>query len=249
MAANEALADRCRVVLVRPAIAGNVGATARVMRNFGLRHLRLVAPVADVNDRRARQLSTHGEAILDAAQLSDVLPHAIADCVLVFGTSARIGGRFREDNVRTPRAAMAMAAAALVSGPIAIVFGPEQSGLSNEEVTLCHYLVNIPTSPDYPALNLAQSVGIVLYELYQAANDPPVRPASAIAPHELQERVFAELQQALNAIGFLRGENATALVHAIRHLLGRAQPSPMEARLLLGMARQMLWHAGANGQG
>src|SRR5277367_991680 len=94
--------DLCRIVLVRPHIAGNLGATARVMRNLGLNKLVLVAPVADPADRNARQMSTHGEAILDSARVVDDLGDAVADCVLVAGTSARLGGLFRKQSLGPP---------------------------------------------------------------------------------------------------------------------------------------------------
>src|SRR5258708_2646014 len=92
----------CRVVLVRPEVAANVGSVARVMRNFGLRELVLVAPKADPTDREARRLSTHGEAILDAARVVPDFATAVADCVLVVGTSARTGGLFRQQTVGRP---------------------------------------------------------------------------------------------------------------------------------------------------
>src|SRR5947207_15678885 len=97
-----AMFNSCRIVLVRPQIPGNLGATARVMRNFGLTDLVLVAPHADPDDRNARQLSTHGESILDQARSVADLGNAVADCVLVAGTSARIGGLFRDQSVGLP---------------------------------------------------------------------------------------------------------------------------------------------------
>src|SRR5436305_6415920 len=144
--------DNCRVVLVRPEIAGNVGATARVMRNMGLSRLVLVAPKADPNDRQARQFSTHGEAILDDAVLVPDLGQAVADCVLVAGTSARTGGLYRRQTVGRPDEVMPRLVEAAGRGPVALVFGPEPTGLSNDEVMRCHYLVNIPADPTYPAL-------------------------------------------------------------------------------------------------
>ena len=143
----------CRVVLVRPEIAANVGAAARAMRNFGLSELVLVAPVADPRDERARQLAMHGEDILDRCRVVAGLGEAVAGCVLVAGTSARTGGLFRRQSVGTPDEVMPRLVEATASGPVALVFGPEPSGLENAEVTRCHYLVHIPADPSYPALN------------------------------------------------------------------------------------------------
>jgi tRNA/rRNA methyltransferase len=234
----------CRVVLVRPEIAANVGAAARAMRNFGLRELVLVAPKADPADREARRLSTHGEAILDAARVVPDFAAAVADCVLVAGTSARVGGLFRDQSVGRPDEVLSRLVEALHLGPVALVFGPEPSGLTNEEASRCHFLIYIPADPEYPALNLAQSVAVCLYELrrqWLRATAPP--PAKPPAPYSEQERMFAHLRQGLEAIHFLYGDKADALMHAVRHLLGRAGPTDMEVKLLHGLARQMEWVA------
>ena len=235
----------CRVVLVRPQVAANIGATARVMRNMGLTELVLVAPKADPLAAGARQLSTHGEAILHAAGRVGELGEAVADCVMVAGTSARVGGPFRRQSVGPPEAVMPRLLEALQSGPVALVFGPEPSGLTNAEVTRCHYLIHIPADPVYPALNLAQAVAVCLYELRRAwlkSVAPPARPP-APAPFADQERMFAQLRSALEAIHFLYGPNADSLMHALRHLIGRAQPTRMEVDLLFGLARQIYWFA------
>lgn len=235
----------CRVVLVRPRIAANIGATARVMRNLGLTELVLVAPEADPADRQARQLSTHGEELLDRARIVADLGEAVADCVLVAGTSARVGGPFRRQSVGPPDEVMPHLVAALTTAPAALVFGPEPSGLTNAEVTRCHYLIHIPTDPAYPALNLAQAVAICGYELRRCwlkQTEPPALVETA-APFAQQERAFEQLRDALERIHFLYGSNADSLMHALRHLIGRARPTPMEVELLFGLARQIRWYA------
>src|SRR5271156_6354588 len=127
--------DRCRVVLVRPQIAGNLGATARAMRNLGFKDLVLVAPEADRDDRNARQMSTQGEDILDRARIVDDLGAALADCVLVAGTSARTGGLFRRQSMGPPEDILPRLAESMAAGqPVALVFGPEATGLANKEV-------------------------------------------------------------------------------------------------------------------
>ena len=235
----------CRVVLVRPQIAANLGATARIMRNMGLTDLVLVAPVADPADRNARQLSTHGEEILDRCRIVPELGDALADCVFVAGTSARSGGVFRGQTAGPPDEVMPRLVAALASGPAALVFGPEPTGLTNDEVTRCHFLIHIPTEPTYPALNLAQAVAISLYELRRAW----LRQTSGLPFHALpaafadQERMFAHLREALERVHFLYGDKADALMHALRHLIGRTGPTEQEVKLLHGLARQLLWVA------
>jgi tRNA/rRNA methyltransferase len=237
--------ERCRVVLVGTQIAANLGATARVMRNMGLSDLVLVAPQSDPGDRNARQLSTHGEAILDTARIVTELGEAVADCILVVGTSARIGGPFRRQSVRTPDAIMPEVVEALNRGPAALVLGPERSGLTNAELTRCHYLIHIPTDDSYPALNLAQAAAICLYELRKAwlKSALPAEAGEQPAPFAEQERMFSRMQEALEAVHFLYGTNAASLMHALRHLIGRAHPTAMEVDLLFGLARQLRWIA------
>lgn len=234
----------CRVVLLRTEIAANVGATARVMANFGLGELVLVAPVADPRSLEARVLATHGETVLEQCRVVGELGEAVADCVFIVGASARTGGLFRRQSVGTPEEVLPHLLEASASGPTALVFGPESSGLSNEEVSRCHFLINVPTDPTCPALNLAQAVAICLYELRRSSlHRASSATTSAIATFAAQERMFALLRESLSAIEYLRGEKADALMHGLRHLLGRARPSPMEIGLLTGLARQIQWFA------
>jgi tRNA/rRNA methyltransferase len=239
--------QNCRVVLVRPQVAGNLGATARVMRNMGLTDLVLVAPEADREAREARQLSTHGEAILDRARVVATLGEAVADCGLVAATSARTGKLIR-GQYGPPDEIMPLLVEALGDRPTALVFGPEPSGLANEEVSRCHYLIHIPTDTSYPALNLAQAVGICLYELRRAwLGRGTAEAAPPLAAFAEQERMFADLRTALEEIHFLYGPKADALMHALRHLIGRAKPTEMEVGVLFGLARQIRWYVKRHG--
>lgn len=233
----------CKVVLVQPKIAANIGAVARVMRNFGLEQLVLVAPEADSDDPRGRLLATHAHDILDRAVVVPELGEPVADCVLVAATSARTGGLFRKQAAGTAAEIVPKLRQAMSGGPVALVFGLEDCGLTNQEVARCHYLIHIPTAAAHPALNLAQAVAICIYELCRGCDadtklcDSPEPPASFAA----QERMFAQLRSALEEIRFLYGPKADALMHALRHLLGRAQPTATEVNILLGLARQVQW--------
>jgi tRNA/rRNA methyltransferase len=234
----------CRVVLVETHYAGNLGATARAMRNMGLCDLVLVNPIADRLDPQALQMSTHGEPLLHAARIVPNLDAAVGDCVLVVGTSARVGGLFRRQSVSTPDVIMPAVADALRQDrTAAIVFGPEPSGLDNDTVTRCHHLIRIPTADEYPALNLAQAVAICLYELRKAWEAiSRAMPRPKLATFAEQEQMFVQLRTALEEIHYLYGDKAEPLMHAVRHLLGRAQLSVMEVKVLLGLARQIRWH-------
>jgi tRNA/rRNA methyltransferase len=237
--------QQCRIVLVRTHYPGNLGAAARIMHNFGLRDMILVAPQADIHDRNARQLSTHGESILDTARIVEDLGQAVADCALVIGTSGPEGGMFRRQSVGTPEEILCHAIEPLRIGQsVALVFGPEPTGLANEDVTRCHHLIHVPTDDAYTSLNLAQSVAICLYELRRQwlKAEGLSQPSEAVATFAEQEHMFAQLRLALEEIHFLYGPKADSLMHAVRHLLGKARLTTMEVKVLLGLARQIRWH-------
>ncbi|MFM8271732.1 MAG: RNA methyltransferase [Gemmata sp.] len=245
------LLTRCRVVLVRPHYAGNLGAAARVMRNFWLSDLVLVAPYASTGDLEARRMATHGLAVLDAARVVPDLSDALSDCVFSFATSSLTAGVFRGGTVGTAAERAPELLAAAEAGPVALVFGPEPHGLSNEEIGRCHGVLHVPVDAEYGSLNLAQAVAVCCYELRKAwskqvngSRGKPEVPARAVAPFADQDRMFAHLHDALTAVGYLFGEKGDSLMHALRHLIGRAQPSPQEVKILHGLARQLLWAAG-----
>ena len=233
-----------RVVLVRTEIAGNIGSVARVMGNMGTADLVLVAPVADPRGEQAETMATHhARELLRSARVVPDLASALADCVSSVATSAITGGQFRRQNVGTPEQIAPAIVSAMASGVVALVFGPEPTGLDNDEVSRCHYQIHIPTAPTHAALNLSHAVAVCLYEVrrvWLAMDETIAREVSPIADQTL---MFAELERGLDAIGYLRGHRGPALMHAIRHLIGRAEPSPMEVSLLLGLARQMRWIA------
>jgi tRNA/rRNA methyltransferase len=238
----------CRVDLVRTLFAANIGAAARVMRNMGLTDLVLVEPESSPTDPEARRLSTHGEEVLQQCRIVADFGAAVADCVLVAATSARVGGLTRRQFVGPPEEIAPRLIESMRSGPVALVFGPEASGLRNAEVSRCHHLIHIPTDPQYPVLNLAQAVAICSYELrrqWLRQTDAPtlLPPLETLAPFVDQERAFEHLRQALEDVHFLWNEKADSLMHALRHLLSRAAPTPMEVDMLHGLARQLRWFA------
>jgi tRNA/rRNA methyltransferase len=238
----------CRIVLVRSQFAANIGAAARVMRNMGLSELILVAPQASPTDPEARRLSTHGEQVLEQCRIVADFGMAVADCVLVAATSARVGGLTRRQFVGPPDEIAPRLIESMATGPVALVFGPEASGLSNAEVSRCHYLIHVPTDPHYPVLNLAQAVAICAYELrrhwLRQTSVPTLLPPGEVpAPFADQERAFDHLRRALEDVHFLWNEKADSLMHALRHLLGRAGPTPAELDILHGLARQLRWFA------
>lgn len=235
-----------RVVLVRTHYAGNLGSVARAMRNFGLSDLVLVAPYATPNDLDARRLATHGLPVLDAARTVPDLGAALADCTLTLATSSLTAGITRRGMIGTAAEMMPRLLAAAATGPVAVVFGPEPHGLSNDEIGRCGGLVHVPVDPAFPSLNLAQAVTICCYELWQArsaaltAERPADTHTAKVATHAEQERMFEHLREAFTAAGYLFGARADGLMHAVRQFLGRAKPTPQEVRLMHGLARQLL---------
>lgn len=239
---------RVRVVLVRPSEPANVGAAARAMKNMGLRRLVVVDPPRD-DEARATALAVHAADVLAARVTVASLADAVADCGLVVGTTGKPTAP-ANDGALPPRALAATILDAAVVNEVALVFGPEDHGLSNDELARCQQLVTIPTAGAYASLNLAQAVLLVGYELHLAAaaragggSSPAVAPR-ALATHTRQELLFAKLEPALRGIGFLQGDGATHVLRALRRALGRAALDDDEVQLLLGLARQIAWAAG-----
>ena len=238
--------SRIRVVLVRPQYAGNLGSVARVMKNFGLADLVLVAPVADRTTLEATMMAVHALDVLRAARVVPTVADAVADCGYVVATSGEVGGLVRRGFWGTPEEQTPAVLAALESTPVAVVFGPEPSGLTAAEVGACHGMMFIPADPVYPSLNLAQAVAVVAYELrrqwLKLAPAAAADPGSADAPamyHE-QEILFARLKRGLVAVRFLWDHRADGLFHVIRHVIARGRPTVKELKVLHGLAGQLL---------
>ncbi len=236
-----------RVVLVRPHYAGNVGSVARVMKNFGLTSLTLVAPYADHLSDEARRLATHGESLLTDARIVDTMAEAVADCQLVFATSANVEGLYRGGHYGRPDEVLPAFADSLAAGPSALVFGPEPHGLANAEIAQCHGLIRILTDHAFTSLNLSMAVGICLYELRRQFADRSERfqtpPSHKIASYAEQEEMYQHLRHGMEAIHYVWGSKADLLFHGIRQLIARSNPTPVEVRMLHGLARQMEWVA------
>lgn len=237
--------DRLRIVLARPIRSGNVGAVARIMANMGLSDLVLVGPQCDHLDEQAMGFAARAKPLLAGARVVDSIPAAVEDCVLTLATSAK-GGMYRRQAGMTPEAAAALVVEMAASGPVAVVFGPEDRGLLQREVLHFDRVIEIPADPQYPALNLAAAAVVICYELRQAWEKSAGREPAAqddIAPHGRTDILFAKLFDALDAIGFFRGQqNPDHLRLALRRIFGRVQMSTNEVDILIGMAQQIRWY-------
>ena len=229
-----------KIVLVEPAGALNVGSIARSMKNMGLEQLVLVNPHCDPLCEEARRMSVHAADILEKAQHVTNLPEALAGCQKAIATTAR--SRHIPTALEPPRQALPWLLEDDLSA--ALIFGPEDRGLSNEELNYAQKFVSIPANPDYPTLNLAQAVTVCTYELYQAAiasSPPPAVSQQEVASLDILEGYYQHLEQTLLTIGYIYPHTASARMEKIRRLYNRAELTPEEVALLRGILRQINW--------
>jgi TrmH family RNA methyltransferase len=234
--------DNFAFILAAPKFSGNVGAAARALKNMGFADLRLVAP-RGYDPAVAARRAVHAADVVRQIRIFDDLTSALADRTLTIGTTARAGAYRSEARILREAAPDIIAAAR--DNRIGVVFGPEDYGLSNREVALCHRLVTIPAAPAYPSLNLAQAVAVVAYEL-GVTLPPPADTATTdreLAAAVEVEAMHRRLQRALIAIGFLSEDNPGHIMHTIRAIHGRGGLRPREVDILNGVARQIEWLA------
>lgn len=234
-----------RVVLVRPQGSANVGSVARAMKNMGLADLVLVEAETP-EDGWAETMAVHARDVLARAQAVSSLAEAVGDCAFVVATASR-PGLFR-GQILTPREASASLLNVARRQPVALVFGPEDHGLSNADLGHCHALITIPTAPEYPSLNLAQAVMVCVYELAVAAGardagEPVPETTEAMPTAASLERMFHQLERALLAAGFLNPQNPDPVMNVFRRILARADLREHDVRVLMGLARQVQWLA------
>jgi tRNA/rRNA methyltransferase len=232
--------NNIRIILVRPRGSGNIGSVARAMKNFGGGELAIVGS-ARTESFWAKAMAVHGRDVLSEARFCDTIRAAIADCTLVIGTTCR-AGLYRAHS-RAPREVAPTVAAAIKQGKVALIFGPEDHGLSNKDLEHCQLLLDIPSHPDYRSLNVAQAAVVCLYEFYVAALETTADDPIERAKVEDIERLFDIMKPTLLKIGFLDSENPDHMLLAFRRLFGRAGLDERDVRILTGMFRQIEWYA------
>jgi tRNA/rRNA methyltransferase len=236
--ADAALPD-LRVVLVEPRNPLNIGAAARAMSNLGFTHLRLVKPY-DVAYQEARS-AVRSHYILEAAHVFDSVREAVADCTLVVGTTAA-GHRDLHLPLYRLEAAAQIIHQSAVSSPVALLFGSEKFGLSNEHLSFCHWLLRIPTRDEHGSMNLGQAVAICLYELRRDSNHASDRfPRAAALSSADEERITELLIDLLQHSGYINELTAGSTELKIRRLVRRLNVPASDAETWLGMFRQILW--------
>ncbi|PID45828.1 MAG: tRNA (cytosine(32)/uridine(32)-2'-O)-methyltransferase TrmJ [Proteobacteria bacterium] len=235
-----------RIVLIQTSHPGNIGSAARAMKTMGLSDLCLVNP-SRFPDEQARAMASGADDVLQQASVVSSLSEAVADCQHIVGTSARSQRTLRWQLLE-PRECGVFAADSAAKGKVAIVFGRERTGLTNEELELCHRLVHIPSNPDYCSLNVASAVQILSYECRVAAlgrqksegEEIPQVPLGAdsleeeLVSAEAMEGFYQQLEQLMIETDFLDPENPRYLMRRMRRLYGRTQITKSELNLLRG---------------
>ena len=228
------------IILAGTKKSGNVGAVARAMRNMGLRELRLAAPQCTV-DEEAQRMARSGNTVLAEARIFPSVKGALRGIRLLAGTTGKTGGNRRR--AQTPRSLAPRILAQAAQQKVGILFGPEDTGLVDEHLLLCHMLSRIPTDPRARSVNLAQAVMIFCYEMALARLESDRVSVPKLAPFEQVEAMYAQLESALLQMGFLHHENSRHMMFALRRLLGRAGLEAPKVAILRGIARQIHWYA------
>jgi TrmH family RNA methyltransferase len=228
-----------RIVLVAPRNPLNIGAAARAMSNFGFSELRLVNPY-EVAFREARSAVKAQKVLADAREYPTVAD-AIADCGVVVGTTS-IGPRALEHPLRRLEYGGRLIAKKLTTAPVALLFGSEKFGLSNEDMSHCHWLLRIPTREEHGSMNLGQAVAVCLYEIIRNPAAAKVKPEARRAASAADlERLNTLLEEVLERSGYVHERVKGSSRMKIRRLLRRMDLNAHDAEVWLGMLRQILW--------
>jgi tRNA/rRNA methyltransferase len=240
MVVNRINLNNIHVVLHRPKYPENIGSAARAMWNMGLQRLVVVNP-ENYNLEKILTLSTHEAAhVVHQALQFDSLPEALSGCQYVVGTTARLGKQ--RQVIRTPEELAAHLIPISRKNSVAVVFGPEDKGLSNEDVRYCHALLNIPTAA-FASVNLAQAVMIVCYALQTAGLDAPLPFVPRLASRHELDGMYAQLKDMLVRISYINSENPDYFMNNFRRFFTRMQLRAKEVSLIRGICRQVDWYA------
>lgn len=239
------LLDNISIILVNPKYAENVGAAARSAYNMGINQLILVRDQRPDNDDMAKMATHKASHLLDSMRIYPTIEEAIAPFSYLVGTTARRGRQRGAE--RSPRQVVAEIADVIPNNKTAFLFGPENCGLTNEELKYCHTTSAIPTA-DFSSLNLAQAVAIHCYEIYHGLihEHKDITPAQQIASSFELEGMYGHVEEALVTIDFLEEKNHTYWMNNIRDFLGRMQLSSKESNIIRGICRQFLWYQKKN---
>jgi len=210
--------DSIRIVLVEPQVPGNVGAAARAMKNMGLSDLVLVKPWFG-DHPQARYMAHGAEDLLDGAKTVDTLAEALAGSVFTAGTTRR---KRRNTPFMNPREAAPIILDGTLSGPVSVLFGREDKGLTNDELKYCQLHITIPSSHGQPSLNLSQAVMVIAYELFSAAL-PGGKRRLDLAPAESLDSMYDHLERSLTTLGFRQWNEGDNYMKSLRRVFSRTR--------------------------
>ena len=233
--------DQLTVVLVETQSAGNIGSVARAMKNLGLSRLVLVNPQTALTDE-ARHRACGADDVLDNVQRVETLPKALASFHLSVGTSSRSVEWI--PTVLLPSELAQRLTEFSAAERVALVFGPERTGLTNEHLQHCQWLMTIPTSPEFDSMNLAHAVAIVAYEIRKQFTIQPVGRTLERPDLDQVEGFTGDLHQCLDEIGFLNQQNPQQVMFTLRQMISRACLEERDVSILRGILRQWSWYAG-----
>ena len=233
--------DNIRVVLVNTSHPGNIGSAARAMKTMGIHDLVLVDPV-EPPDGRATAMAAGAVDVLANLRIVGTLAEAVADCGLVIGSSAR--SRTLDWPMLDPRQAGAKSIAEATQHKVALVFGRERTGLTNDELQQCHYHVCIPANPEYSSLNLAMAVQTICYEvrMHSLAEKPQAIATEAYPQQKDLDRFYVHLEQILLQVNFLRADHPGNVMSKLRRLFNRVRPDSQELNILRGILTAVQKH-------
>ena len=227
--------ENIRIVMINTSHPGNIGAAARVMKNMGLKRLYLIQPKSFPN-YEASAMASGASDLLSKAIVCDSFEEALDGCHLVLGTTAR--ERKIQHEFIDGREAGLLTAKESKQQQVALVFGRERTGLTNDEIGLCHKLINIPTNPDYSSLNVASAVQIISYEVMMALGIQTTHQTeddSDLACSDNMQRFYQHLEETLVDIDFLKPKQSPQLIPKLRHIYNRARLTQEELNILRGI--------------
>jgi len=231
--------SKLRIVLIETEGAMNLGSVARVMGNFAFRDLALVRPKASTSAEAAKQMSIATYPLLAKATICQTLPEALQGCHWSLGLTRR-SGRNRRKVVAFDQVTAEVTRRHAAGQRVALIFGPERTGLSTDDANSCQSLVQIPTSRAHPSMNLAMAVGVTLYELSRDSSQSLAPIEIEPAPYEEVEAMHGHLDELLKEVHFFDQQNRARIPAILRRLFNRAEPTKQEVRIVRGMCRNAL---------
>lgn len=227
------------IILLYPKRSGNVGSIARVMKNFCLTKLRVVSKRRILSTFETKKMAVHAYDVIKNAETFNSLDKAISDLSVVIGAT----GKFHKDAPTEIDTNFFNKFLSLSEkNKVGILFGPEDRGLSNEELAMCSYTLTLPANPDYPSLNLSHAVGIVAWELFKNIESERPKKIRKLVTKENMERLYERMQDVYTEIGFLDKINPARIMKALRSMYDRVEISDRELRILLGILKQTKWY-------